>query len=85
MAKRMSDTAAVKNMPSPSGELGSDTSVSVSVRKIDNGFVTREARYGNGEYTEKETYTPTTPNLSVKDEAAPQASSTLRRTIDYMQ
>lgn len=85
MAKRKSDTAAVVSMPMGSGELGNDTSLSVSTRKITNGFVTSESRTGNGEYTYKETYSPTAPSLSVKDEKAQAQPSTLRRAIEVMQ
>lgn len=58
--KRLSDTAAVAAMPGT----GQDTqSMSVDVRKIENGYVTRTSTYGSDSYESRERFTKEAPKL----------------------
>lgn len=83
MAKRMNDTKAVKAMPAMGGSLGNGDSLSVDVRKIDNGYITRSSSYKNDEYHSRESYSPDKPDFSVQSDTQ-QESSTLRKAIDSM-
>lgn len=64
MAKRLNDTDAIVAMPMR-GTSGGNESMNIDVRKIDNGYITRETRYSDGGgYQSKETYSPTKPSLN---------------------
>lgn len=47
------------------GLLTREQSVSISVRKIDNGYLTRRSEYRNGDYVERETFTPSKPKIVI--------------------
>jgi hypothetical protein len=49
-------------VPMPVSE---DTTVSVSVRKIANGYIEERCVSGKGRYDRTETYTPTKPKVQV--------------------
>ena len=50
----------------PSGE---HRSVSVSSRKIDNGYIIREEHFGDGDYKSCERFSPTKPTFEVRSSA----------------
>jgi hypothetical protein len=41
-------------------------SVSVDVRKIENGYIIRESHYGNGDYKCSERFSPKSPKVEVR-------------------
>ena len=49
-----------KSVPSP---MNRDESVSVSVRRIDNGYLLRKSRSSDGAYSESETFSKERPML----------------------
>lgn len=54
-----------------SGPIGSGDSISASVRRIDNGYITRRSRYSDGgAYEESETYSADKPVLEVEKSAS---------------
>lgn len=79
MAKRLDDTKALKAMPA---FLGDNESVSVSVRKIDNGFVTTERSYSDDGYKCKETFSPVKPSVQMETNAP--KSTTLSKAMEYL-
>lgn len=46
-----------------------DHSVSVDVRKIDNGYIIRETHMGGGDYKSCERFSPTRPSFEVRSTA----------------
>jgi len=82
MAKgRKSDTAALTAMPASLGER------TVSVRKIDNGYLVRESSYGgpDGEnYKCSEHFSPTLPRMQPLEKAEERGESSLREAMEYM-
>lgn len=59
-AKKGTKTDAVPS------SLGREQSVSISVRKIDNGYLTRRSEVSRtGEYIERETFTPSKPKIVI--------------------
>lgn len=64
MAKRLSDTAAVKGLP-PGGD-SSYESHTVSTRRIENGYVTCESVCKDGEYHSTERFSPEMPTSGAK-------------------
>lgn len=73
--------APASNPVSPEGK---HESVSVSTRKIDNGYIVSRSRSTDDSYECSETYSATKPNLEVggAKRAAPEAPSALRQAID---
>lgn len=66
--KRLSDTAALAKTAAPS-EMNEE--VSVSVRKIDNGYIKRVSNYGpGGGYKTEETYSVERPSAMMEGERA---------------
>jgi hypothetical protein len=54
-----------------SGPIGAGDSVSASVRRIDNGYITRRSRYSEGgAYEESEIYSADKPVLEVEKSIA---------------
>jgi hypothetical protein len=83
--KRLNDTEALQ--PSSGMSMGSDHSV--SVRKIDNGFVVRQSVYNNrtGECSSTETFSEREPKVTapkVGRNPAPDQGSPLRGAMDYL-
>jgi hypothetical protein len=50
-----------KAITPPSG----DGSASVSIRKIENGYITREEHYARGKFSSKETFSTKPPSIVV--------------------
>jgi hypothetical protein len=79
--RRLNDTAAITSMPSPAA-IGDSESLNVEVRRIDNGYITRESRYSQGDYKSCERFSQDKPVLG--DLAKPQTSpgrSSLRNAV----
>ena len=74
---RLNDTAALQAIPAYS--LERSESRHVSVRKIENGYVTSESSSKDGKYESSETYSATPPDLG---EAV--AENPLKKAVDYM-
>lgn len=68
-SSRLNDTTAIK-APSVVRAEGGSISYDVSVRKIENGYVTRMSRSDDRGYTSVERFSKTTPKLTVLDGAA---------------
>lgn len=66
MAKTPSKNRAVKACPMPDRQ-----SVSVSVRKIKNGYVISKSQDGPKGYSYTEEFTPTRPKLEIPTTTAP--------------
>ncbi len=69
-----------------SGPDSENESVSISARKIDNGYIVCESRSKGSDYTYSETFTDTKPNLSPmatapKAEARP---NPMQRAVEMM-
>ena len=64
MAKRLSDVAAIVSRPIHSDGTVGDTSVSASVRRIENGYVCCESRSGPEGYSDREYYTESPPRVT---------------------
>lgn len=43
----------------------------ISIRKIDNGYLVSQSEYKRGQYVERQTYTPTKPQIAIAN--APKA------------
>ncbi len=58
----------------------------VSVRRIDNGFVRRESRYGDGDYSSRETFSKDHPGFddSPKAARATVSDSSLKGAFDHL-
>ena len=74
-----------KKVPAPTSP---NSSTTVSVEKIDNGFLVRESHYSGDEYRCSTRYCPTKPKIevpsvreAVQKSAAP-AKSSLRKAMD---
>lgn len=76
-SSRLSDTAAVVGVP----EFGPERneSHSVSVRKIDNGYIVSKSSCSNGRYESSEEYAATPPQLAGKEQ-----SNAMAKALDYM-
>ena len=74
---RLNDTAAVVGIPSFGPEL--NESNSVSVRKIDNGYIVNKSSCRNGRYESSEQYSPTAPQLQDGEN-----SSAMSKAVNYM-
>ena len=60
-------------------------SVSVSVEKIENGYITRKSEWdGNGGYSSTETYSKEAPSIGVEATPRPRNVGTLRSAIKSM-
>jgi len=83
--KRLSDTGALQ-MPIPSSK---SESISVSVEKIDNGYLTRTTRCGDGGYQCITRYSKEKPvivnSFDVAEGASPDASNSMVRAKAYLQ
>ena len=62
MAKRRSDVAVIQSMPVRGGD---ESSTSVTVRKIDNGYVVSTSQYGDGKYSCTERYSAMKPDVAI--------------------
>lgn len=74
---RLNDTATLQGIPAYS--LERNESRNVSVRKIDNGFITTESSCKDGRYESSENYSLTPPDLGEDRSENP-----MKRAIDYM-
>lgn len=70
-SRRLNSTAALQSMPVDCCE----ESVSVSTRRIDNGFVQRVSRSGPAGYTSTERYTRDAPAAGLPGQDPPTADS----------
>jgi len=62
-----------------------EESRSVSIRKIENGWVRTESSYGGESYSSKETFSKTKPSLDVVAERVkPAGKSSLRQAMDIL-
>jgi len=59
-----------------------EESVSVSVRQIDNGYVTRRTRYGPGCYDSSEQFSREKPEIEVETNKQPRGMGSLRDAVD---
>lgn len=66
------------------GDLDENTSRSVSVRKVDNGYIKCVSESGPGGYTSRETIHETNPGLDSKPKSKVEGPSSLKRAIDSM-
>ena len=86
MAKRrLNDTEGLR----PSSGMADGGDHSVSVRKIDNGYVVRQSSYNNktGQCSSSETFSEREPRVSapkVGKSPAPDQGSPLRGAMDYL-
>lgn len=67
-SKAKPEKTPAKAKPKKSEALSSpsrDQSVSISVRKIDNGYLTSRSEYRNGNYVSRETFTPSKPKIII--------------------
>ncbi len=62
-----------------SGKMGKNESVSIDVRSIDNGYVTRRSQYGDGTYSSTESYSKEKPSL-----AEMPTSNSMKAAVDYL-
>lgn len=53
----------------PKAPKSDNHSVSVDVRKIDNGYIIRESHVGDGSYRSCERFSPTKPTFEVRSSA----------------
>lgn len=87
MAKRLNDTAALQRMAPPVRD-NSDQheSVSVSTRKIDNGYVVCKSESRDGEYKYSESFQETRPNLMEdrSTNANPDGSGAMSAAVKFM-
>lgn len=85
MAKRLNDIAAVAALPSTSDER---VSVSVSSRRIENGYVVSRSEDGPDGYRYSETFQAEKPALSLSgpaDEVRTNVGSGgMRRAVDFL-
>lgn len=83
--KRLNDTGAIQ-MPIPSSE---SSTVETSVRKIDNGYLVRTSRYGDGAYQCNERFSSEKPvivnSFDVAEGASPDSSNSMMRAKAYLQ
>jgi hypothetical protein len=80
MGKRLSDTAAIKAMATPTG---SESSRSTSVRQIENGYLVSESSWGPGqEYKSREYFSKNPPNEGKADRMV--GSENLRGAIGLL-
>jgi len=83
MAKnaRPSDTAAITARPMRAG-----TDQSVSIRKIDNGYLVRESSSNDrtGEYKSSEHFSATLPVVPTLERREEASESSLREAVEYM-
>lgn len=61
-------TAKGERVAGPSNE-----QQNISIRKIDNGYVVSQSQYKAGQYVERQTYTPTKPQINIAN--APKGGS----------
>lgn len=73
-----------KNYGTPADIGGKNESISVSTRKIDNGYIVSRSRSSDDSYECSESYSPTKPDISLTGKAKAQAEgpSPLRQAID---
>lgn len=74
---RLNDTVALQKIPAYA--LNRSESRNVSVRKIENGYVTTESSSKDGLYESKENYSLNPPDLGESE-----AENPLKRAVDYM-
>lgn len=78
---RLNDTKALQSVAAPSAQ---NEEVSVSVRKIDNGFVRRVSNYSpGGGYECNETYSVEKPSL-IEEGKRPSTSGALKGATSYL-
>lgn len=70
-------------------KIGKSENVSITTKKIDNGYLVTKCTYGGkGGYQESTVYTKTAPRIDIGPEAAPkrgaQAKSSLSRAVRHM-
>lgn len=83
MARRLNDTAAVTRM-GPGGQ-EETSSTSVSVRRIDNGYVKSVCTYGpEQEYKSTETFSTERPDMSENSQERSSGSSSLSNAIAFL-
>jgi hypothetical protein len=76
--KRLNDTAVLQAAPA-CGEMADYTTK--EIRKIENGYVTRETRSGDGSYNSTERYSPNHPNA---DNATFGSGNAMAKAVDFM-
>lgn len=65
--------------------MSENESRTVSVRRIDNGYVTCETHYKGNECTSREEYSPTKPVLTDESRSTPNAGrETMRAAMDEL-
>lgn len=83
MARGPSNTRAISEM-GPGGD-EECSSTSVSVRRIDNGYVKRVSHYGpDNDYHCTETYSTEKPSLDAQRSEQSQSSQALSRAVAYL-
>jgi hypothetical protein len=75
--KRLNDTAAIC---AP----GDAERLSMEVRPIENGYVTRHSRHGKDGYESREVFSAQKPEMAMPADATPKETSTLHRATDYL-
>ena len=83
--KRLNDTAALTARPAQ-GPLAENERVSVSVRRIDNGYIVDTSRDLDGEYSCKQEFTPEKPDLRnvMRSDEPAQGTNSLRSATRYL-
>lgn len=66
------------------GQKDNDETVSVSVRRISNGYVKSTSRYGAGNYECSEEFSEDKPSLSPVQENRGSGAGNFRGAVDYL-
>lgn len=83
MRKRLNDTIVLQRSPGRGKDMG-NTSHTVSVRPIDNGFVVTESMCDNGNYKSHETFSEERPNLTPQATEQIPRSNALSGAVKYL-
>ncbi len=78
MGKKKHGTA----VDAPAGAVGRDSSYSISVRGIENGYIVSECRQSGGNYTHTERFSSTKPEIDApREPSTGPGSETLRAAV----
>lgn len=85
MPKRLNDTKAIAESPVRIGRGAVGETLTIDVRPIDNGFITRHSHFKeHGDYSCKETYSSERPNIHKTQNTEETAPNPMRAAISAL-